>query len=198
MSSFPGEDARVDGPVIVEHLTGAAQTCDDALEIAIREHGRFLYRIAYSVLRNHHDAEDALQEGFVRALRHTSKLRDVRNCRNWLARIIWRIALDRRKGPAATRVEELGDAVEQLRSNLANTEEVFVGAEMMKVLQALIAALPQKLRDPLVLAAGDELAPGDIAEILNINEAAVRSRLFRARQMLREKLNKLMETRHGN
>ena len=74
----------MDGQVIVERLIAAAQTCDDALEIAIREHGRFLYRIAYSVLRNHHDAEDAVQEGFFRALRHKSKLQDIRNCRNWL------------------------------------------------------------------------------------------------------------------
>lgn len=194
---FPGEDGRVDGQVIPDRATDAAETWNDALEIAIRQYGRFLYRVAYSVLRNHHDAEDAVQEGFVRALRNRNRLEDVRNCRNWLARIIWRVALDRKKQPAATRTEEIGDAVEQLQSNLANTEEVFVGEEMMKLLDALIAALPGKLREPLVLATVEELASGDIAEILGIKEAAVRSRLFRARQMLRERLNKLIEAKHG-
>jgi len=194
---FPGEDGRVDGQVIVDRLTETVERWNDALEIAIRQHGRFLYRIAYSVTRNHHDAEDTVQEAFVRALRHRDKLEDVRNCRNWLARIVWRIALDRKKQPAATRMEELGDAVEQLQSNLANTEEAFVGTEMMKLLDVLIAALPEKLRNPLVLAAVEELPPGDIAEILGINEAAARSRLFRARQMLSEKLNKMMEGKHG-
>jgi len=186
----------VDGRVIADRVTGAAETWNDALEIAIRQHGRFLYRIAYSILRNHHDAEDAVQEGFVRALRNRGKLKDVRNCRNWLARIVWRIALDRRKQPVATRTDGLGDAVEQLQSKLANTEEVLVGTEMTKLLDALIAALPEKLRGPLILTAVEELSPGDIAEILGINEAAARSRLFRARQMLRERLSKMMEAKH--
>ena len=187
----------MDGQVIADRVAEAAETWNDALEIAIRQHGRFLYRVAYSILRNHHDAEDAVQEAFVRALRNRSKLQEVRDCRNWLARIVWRIALDRKKQPSATRMEGLGDAVEQLRSNLANSEDVFVGTEMMKLLNALIEALPEKLRDPLVLASVEELAPADIAEILGIHEPAARSRLFRARQMLRERLNKLMEAKHG-
>lgn len=188
----------MDGQVIEEQLRATAWTHDDALEIAIREHGRFLYRIAYSVLRNHHDAEDALQEAYVRALRHGDKLQDVRNCRHWLARIVWRIALDRKRKCSAAPTDELGDAVEHLRANLAGTEEAYFGTEMMKLLDVLIAALPRKLRDPLVLAAGDELTPHDIADILGVKEVAVRSRLFRARRMLREKLNKLMEVKHGS
>ena len=187
----------MDGHVIVGGAALSAQSCNDVLETAIREHGRFLYRIAYSVLRNHHDSEDAVQEAFVRALRQRGKLQDVRNCRNWLGRIVWRLALDRRKGPAAARMEELGDAVEQLQSNLADTEETFVGMEMMKVLDVLIARLPEKLRSPLVLAAVEDLTAANIAEILGINEAAARSRLFRARVMLRERLNKLMEANRG-
>jgi len=56
----------------------------------------------------------------------------------------------------------------------------------------LIAALPAKLRDPLVLSALEEMSPREVAETLGINEAAVRSRVFRARQMLKEKLAQRM------
>src|SRR5258708_14447008 len=52
---------------------------EDALEAAVREHARLVYRIAYSVLRNHHDAEDATQETFVRVLRYARKLDGVRS-----------------------------------------------------------------------------------------------------------------------
>jgi RNA polymerase sigma-70 factor (ECF subfamily) len=64
-----------------------------------------------------------------------------------------------------------------------------VGAQLEK----LMAALPEKLRAPLILSAIDEMSPPEVAAILGINEAAVRSRVFRARQILREKL-----TQQGN
>jgi len=68
---------------------------------------------------------------------------------------------------------------------------------MQGVLDSLIAALPSKLRDPLTLSTLEEMSPAQIAEVLGINEAAVRSRLFRARQILRSKLAVLLEGKHG-
>lgn len=72
-----------------------ARTHEDVLEAAVREHARLVYRVAYSVLRNHHDAEDATQETFVRVLRYRRKLSEVQSQRNWLARIAWRVAAER-------------------------------------------------------------------------------------------------------
>jgi RNA polymerase sigma-70 factor (ECF subfamily) len=63
--------------------------------------------------------------------------------------------------------------------------------------EKLIAALPAKLRDPLTLSVLEEMSPGEVAEVLGINEAAARSRLFRARQILRERLAKVLEGRYG-
>jgi Sigma-70 region 2 len=74
------EEMRVvAGQVIVNAAIPVPQTQEDALEIAVREHARLVYRIAYSVLRNHHDAEGATQETFMRVLRYQRKLAGIRS-----------------------------------------------------------------------------------------------------------------------
>ncbi len=70
---------------------------DEVLESLVREHSRLVYRICYAVLRSHHDAEDATQETFVRVLRYRSKLSAVEDSKTWLAKIAWRVAVDRSK-----------------------------------------------------------------------------------------------------
>ena len=70
-----------------------------------------VFRIAYSILRNHHDAEDATQECFLKVLKLVQKsktgLEQVRNPKTWLARVAWTTALDRRSGRSAVRDHEL-------------------------------------------------------------------------------------------
>ena len=68
---------------------------------------------------------------------------------------------------------------------------------MNEVLHKLIAALPAKLRDPLTLSTLDEMSTADIAEVLGVRQSAVRSRIFRARQILREKLDARLEGKPG-
>src|SRR5262245_49972394 len=72
-----------------------AQSVEDKLESLVREHAGLVFRVAYSVLRDHHDAEDAAQETFLRVLRHRSELGGIREPRAWLARIAFRIALNK-------------------------------------------------------------------------------------------------------
>src|SRR5579872_2488861 len=68
-----------------------------AVEAAVHEHSRFVFRLAYSILRNHDDAEDATQEVFMRVLKNKHKLADVRETKLWLARIAWRVTLDMKR-----------------------------------------------------------------------------------------------------
>lgn len=168
---------------------------DSDLECAVREHARLVYRVAYSVLRNHHDAEDVTQETFVRVLRYRRKLAGVRNPRTWLARIAFRAALERKGKASKVSLQDLEGTAPQVRSQARPADEALLGAEMSGQVEKLIAALPAKLRDPLSLSALEEMSPAEVAEVLGINQAAVRSRLFRARQILREKLSKVLEGR---
>lgn len=167
------------------------RTQDDAIAALVREHSRLVYRIAYAALRSHHDAEDAVQETFVRVWRYRSKLNAVDDARTWLARIAWRVAVDRmrRRGRAKEiPLEDPEKPVPEIASSDAAADESLHGSQISAKLEKLIAALPEKLRQPLILSTVEEMSPREVGAMLGINEAAVRSRVFRARHILREKL----------
>ena len=164
---------------------------DAALESLVREHSRLVYRIAYAVLRSHHDAEDSAQETFLRVLRYSHKLAGVQNHKTWLARIAWRVAVDRSQQRGRKREIAIDDPekpTQEMASSEVTAHEAMQASLVGKLLERLIAALPEKLRQPLILSTVEEMSPREVAAALEINEAAVRSRVFRARQILREKL----------
>ena len=168
-----------------------AEVLEALVEKMVREHSRLVYRIAYAVLRRHHDAEDATQETFLRVLRYSAKLASVEDLKTWLARIAWRVAVDRSKRNGRQRETPLDDPekpVAESASPETPADQALHSAQVGAALEKLIAALPAKLREPLILSAIEEISPRDVAATLGINEAAVRSRVFRARQILKEKL----------
>jgi RNA polymerase sigma-70 factor, ECF subfamily len=173
-----------------------AQPEEDLLETAVREHARLVYRIAYSVLRNPADAEDATQEIFLRVLRYGKKIARIHDQKAWLARIAWRVAVHRRKTMAkvAAGTEEAG---EMLVAPGHGADRALLEQERGAILERLISGLPSQLRDALVLSTLEEIAPREVASMLGISEAAVRSRSFRAREILREKFLALAEPQTG-
>jgi RNA polymerase sigma-70 factor, ECF subfamily len=165
------------------------------VEKLVREHSRLVYRIAYAVLRRHHDAEDATQETFVRVLRYREKLEEVEDPKTWLARIAWRVAVDRSKRRGWKRevpLEEPGNPIVEVASSESAADDTVQGVQISAMLEQLIAALPEKLRQPLILSTIEEMSPKEVGATLGINEAAVRSRVFRARQILKERLSQLV------
>jgi len=174
----------------------------DEMESVVRQHSRFVYAIAYSVLRNHHDAEDAAQETFVRFWRHRRRWRLIRNRRAWLARTAWRVALDARKkrhaqDDSSVSLSESVEAISQLRAAGMPADEIAARGEMTALLDRLIDSLPEELRNPLALSLVEELTSPEIAAILGIPEGSVRQRMWQARQILKEKLSVLLEGKHG-
>jgi len=164
---------------------------DAVLESLVREHSRLVYRIAYAALRSHHDAEDAAQETFLRVLRYSHKLATVENHKTWLARIAWRVAVDRSQQRGRRREIALHDPEKpggEAASSELPADKAMQGSQVGQLLERMISSLPAKLRQPLILSTVEEMSPREVAATLGINEAAVRSRVFRARQILREKL----------
>jgi len=173
----------------------AVDLAGQAVEALVREHSRLVYRIAYAVLRRHHDAEDATQETFMRVLRYSSKLAEIEDPKTWLARIAWRVAVDRSKHRRWNREIPLDDPerpVVEVASSATPADANIHGAQISAALEKLIAALPTKLREPLILSTIEEMSPREVAATIGINEAAVRSRVFRARQLLKEKFARQM------
>jgi RNA polymerase sigma-70 factor (ECF subfamily) len=172
------------------------------IEALVASHSLMVFRIAYSILRNYHDAEDAAQECFLRVLKHKARLHKVRNIKTWMARVAWTTALDKRR-PGHVTVsldqEQSGTGTRELLKDLSATpDDQLASAQMQQLLRRLISGLPEELRFPLELSTVQELDSSEIAEIMKIPEGSVRNRLFRARQQLKEKLAIVLEgRRHG-
>jgi RNA polymerase sigma-70 factor (ECF subfamily) len=169
------------------------------LEGLVAEHTRMVFRIAFSILRNHHDAEDAAQECFLRVVKYKD-LRKIRNVKTWLARVAWTTALDKKR--AGHRMASLDDEnspgvamAGALRDSAPAADDRLAQRQMQGMVERMVAGLPEELRYPLQLSTVEELNSAEIAEIMQIPEASVRTRLFRARKQLKEKLGALMETR---
>ncbi|HEY1938895.1 MAG TPA: RNA polymerase sigma factor [Candidatus Angelobacter sp.] len=182
--------------------TMAKEVLAPTVETLVANHTLMVFRIAYSILRNHHDAEDATQECFLRVLKQHNRLHEVRNTKTWLARIAWTTALDKKQASRemiSLNDEPSGfDELEKLSDFTPGSEEQLAETQKRQLLQRLIAGLPEDLRYPLELSTVQELNSTEIAEILKIPESSVRTRLFRARQQLKEKLTILLEgKRHG-
>lgn len=180
----------------------AATTHENELERAVHEHSHTIYAIAYSVLHNHHDAEDAAQETFVRFWRHRKRWALIRDRRAWLARTAWRAALDMRgarhaHGDSDIPLSESVEAVARLRAEGMPADEIAARGEMTALLDHLIESLPEDLRNALTLSLAEELSSLEVSAVLGIPEGTVRQRLWRARQILKEKLSVLLEGKHG-
>lgn len=172
-----------------ENILEVEQRAAATIEDLVREHARTVFRVAYSVIRNHADAEDVAQETFLRATRH-GRLESIENPRAWLVKIAWRLALDRRRRAPE---EPLDDVADKLCSAEGPIDETLSREQRTRLLRQLIATLPSDLREVIVLSTVEEMANADIAQALRIPEVSVRGRALRARQMLKQKLAAWLE-----
>jgi RNA polymerase sigma-70 factor, ECF subfamily len=158
-----------------------------AFALLVERQSRFLYRVAYSVLRNPHDAEDAVQETFLKLYR-TDAWREMQEEKAYLARVVWRIAVERL--PRREMVDGT-DVVEKLASVGASPEAVALRSADEVQLRRLIDELPEELRQPLMLSALEEMNSREVGLVMRIPEGTVRTRLMRARAELRRRLEGL-------
>lgn len=173
-------------------LTDEARTRaqEETLAALVSQYSGTLYRVAFSVLRNPSDAEDAVQEAFLRVLRHRDTLHEVRDQRVWLIRIVWNIVLDRkRRSKTRPETDDVADLARVLPSDGLTAEEITSAAQHHAHVLACIEQLPAKERQVLMLSAFEELSGVEIAAVLGITESSVRSRLFRARNLIAGLLN---------
>jgi RNA polymerase sigma-70 factor (ECF subfamily) len=183
--------------VETDGTTARGLTSEGSVEALVREHARLVFRIAYSILRNHSDAEDAAQEAFIRVLRNKSKLADVREHKLWLAKIAWNAALDHKKSLARRRIADDDVSFNELPAVGPRADEAMASAQMKALLQKLIATLPADLRETLALSTVQELNSNQIAAVLGIPEGSVRTRLMRARTLLKQKMTAALGERNG-
>jgi RNA polymerase sigma-70 factor (ECF subfamily) len=163
-------------------------------ETRLIESSTLAVRVAYSVLRNREDAEDVAQEAFAKAYRSFSQLRDRDRFRAWLVRMTWRMALDRqRANRRRTAREDHADtwlpASAGSRSVGADLQVGLEARERAEHLWRAIDDLSEKLRIVIVLAGIQEHDLKEVAALLDLPEGTVKSRLFAARQQLKDALS---------
>jgi RNA polymerase sigma-70 factor (ECF subfamily) len=162
---------------------------EETLAALVSQYAGTLYRVAFSVLRNAADAEDAVQEAFLRVLRHRDTLDEVRDQRVWLIRIVWNIVLDRkRRAKTRPETDDVSELARVLPSDGLSAEQIASAAQHHAHVLAQVERLPAKEREVLMLSAFEELNSVEIAEVLGITESSVRSRLFRARNLMADLL----------
>jgi RNA polymerase sigma-70 factor (ECF subfamily) len=171
---------------------------DDSAEFEtlMRRHNRMLFRTARAILHDDAEAEDALQDAYVKAYGSMGTFRGDAKVSTWLARIVANEALQRlRKSKRRDTIVPLrtGGNQEELNEipegNMSKGPEHAAGrAEMRRLLEKRIDALPDAYRPVFMLRAVEELTVEETAEVLNIPAATVRTRFFRARSLLRESL----------
>ena len=169
-------------------LSDAFLSLDDDLErefeARLQESSTLAFRVAFSVLRHRQDAEDVAQEALTKAYQRFRQLRERERFRAWLVRMTWRLAIDRQRSEQRRVARE---AAVQVPIEATTANDV-TARDRAAALWRAIDALPEKLRIVTVLSGIQGHDVREVGRLLELPEGTVKSRLFVARQRLREHL----------
>ncbi|MCU1241182.1 MAG: polymerase sigma-54 factor RpoN [Candidatus Acidoferrum typicum] len=181
-----------------EHLLVAAAKAGDAaaFEELVNRYEKKIFRLTMNITRNNEDAEDAMQDAFMKAYSHLDRFQEDSRFYTWLVRIAANEALMRLRKRRPNQfsldepIESEDDFIpQQIEDWGPSPEQRFAQTEMRDILRGVIEELPPDFRIVFLLRDVEGLSTQDTAEAVGISEAAVKSRLLRARLKLRQKLN---------
>lgn len=170
-----------------------------AFEPLVRKHERRVFRVTLAVLGNIEDAEEAMQDTFVKAFRHLDQFRGESRFTTWLTRIAVNEALQKRQArKGAVSLDDSRGIEEQFtprrfESWRADPEKLYGRQELRRIIETAIQTLPAIYREALILRDVEEMTAEEAAEVIGITVAALKSRLLRARLMIRESLAASLE-----
>lgn len=188
----PISDQSPDSELVSRGASGDAR----AFEAIMRRHNRLLFRTARSILKSDAEAEDALQEAYLRAWRALPSFRADAKLSTWLVRIVINESLGRLRRPGAQVIpldSVMNSTEPETIASLTvdpdwQPELVSMRSELRQLMEARIDRLPDAFRGVFMLRAVEEMSVEEVSQALGIPEATVRTRFFRARSLLREGL----------
>jgi RNA polymerase sigma-70 factor (ECF subfamily) len=169
-------------------------------EILMRRHNQRVYRVARAVVRDETEAEDVMQQAYINAFVHLDQFEDRAQFSTWLTRIAVHEALSRRRradaqgARAAGTVDEVGDAAGGVESGQPDPERLAYSGELGRVLEEAIDGLPEPYRMVFMLREIEELNTSETSAALDLSDEAVKTRLHRARGMVRRALTARLGT----
>jgi RNA polymerase sigma-70 factor, ECF subfamily len=178
-----------------EQLVDRVRRGETALyEVLMRRYNKRLYRVARSVLRNPGEAEDVVQEAFVRAYAHLDQFLGTAKFSTWLTKIAVYESLARLRQRNRISNDSAGadpkkpGIMESLESSMPGPEEQVMEKQAVEILEDAVDGLPDNLRLVFMIREIEEMSTAETAECLGLSEAAVKIRLHRARKLLRRQL----------
>jgi len=156
-------------------------------EEVARDHGRFMYTVAYRLCGRHEEAEDLVQTALVRVERGLESY-EPRNLRGWLSRITTNVFLDETRRKKRRPVQALPDDPERVLEGAPGADDALAAAALPEYIQDAIRTLPTDYRAALVLCDVVGMSYPEIADALDVPVGTVRSRIHRARAALRDLL----------
>jgi RNA polymerase sigma-70 factor, ECF subfamily len=156
----------------------------------VSRHMRRAFSVAYRLVEHREDAEDIVQDSFLRALERIGTLDPARPFRPWFLRIVVNQALNARRGRSVRATEQIPVS---MASTTVSPVQAAENALLGERLRAALESLPERQRTIVQLADLEELNSSEIAEILDISAGTVRWHLHQARQELRNVLEPLKE-----
>jgi RNA polymerase sigma-70 factor (ECF subfamily) len=173
----------------------------EAFEELVNRYENKIYRLGVNITGTPEDAEDVLQEAFLKAFQHLGEFRADSRFYTWLVRIAVNEALmklrKRRSDRSVPWEDDIGDDGETIPREVAdwkpNPEQIYAQAEIEKILRDTAQTLPASYRTVFLLRDVENLSTAETASVLNLSEGTVKARLFRARLMLREELSKVFK-----
>ena len=195
-------DEQTSAPTAERQLLLRMQGGDaDAFALLMRANNQRLYRLARGILKDEYEAEEAVQEGYVRAFTHLDGFRGEASLSTWLARIVVNEALGRlrRRRPEAAidGAADLPPEAAGMRGSsfaVADPERRAAQREIRRLIERAIDALPEPFRIVFVLRAVEQHSIRETAAHLAIPEETVKTRLYRANQRLRRSLGEEFAT----
>jgi RNA polymerase sigma-70 factor (ECF subfamily) len=164
-------------------------------EVLMRRYNQRLYRAARAILHNDADAEDAVQHAYLNAYRNLSQFEGRSRFSTWLIRIVVYQALaHRRRSRAKSFDTHDAPLADRLVADVPNPERHAYVSELSSLLAAAVAALPDRYREVFVLREIDGLNTSDTARRLHVTEATVKTRLHRAKDVLKRTLQDVTPT----
>ena len=183
------QDPLSDEEVVTRVLAGET----GMFEIIMRRHNQRLYRVARAILRNDSEAEDVMQDAYVRAYEHLDQFAGRAKFATWLTRIAVHEALARqlrgnRYQELETMSEREGDPMDRFASLAPDPEQQASNSEVRRLLEEAVEKLPDAYRTIFILRDVEDVSTTDAAEVLEITQDNVKVRLHRTRALLRKSL----------
>ena len=200
-------ESKVGEPTDEQRLVEAARGGDvGAFEELVRRYDRNVFRIAQHITQNREDAEDVVQDAFLKAFQNLGQFQGQSKFYTWLVRIAVNEALMRLRRRRPERFVSIDEDIKTEEDSMPreiadwspNPEQLYNQGELKEILQKTIQGLPPGFRTVFILRDVEGLSTEETADALGLSVPAVKSRLLRARLQLRERLTKYFKRRNGD